>query len=89
MTQDQNQLISLMNTNHKTLRTEVREGFKEVNEKLDKMVSKEQCEAIRKNCNNKTEWSIKKITAVSSAAVAIIGAATTLVLTIAKIFGVV
>lgn len=89
MDQDQSQLINLMNSNHESLRTEVREGFKEVNEKLDKMVSKEQCEAIRKNCNNKTEWSIKKITAVSSAAVAIIGAATTLVLTIAKIFGVV
>jgi hypothetical protein len=89
MTQDQNQLISLMNTNHETLRTEVREGFKEVNEKLDKMVSKEQCQANRSNCNNKTEWTVKKITAVSSAAVAIIGAATTLVLTIAKIFGVV
>lgn len=89
MDQEQNQLISLMNSNHEALRTEVRDGFKEVNEKLDKMVSKEQCEANRSNCNNKTEWSIKKITAVSSAAVAIIGAATTLVLTIAKIFGVV
>lgn len=81
-------LIELMNRNHEDLRSEVRDGFKTVNEKLDQSVSKEYCKTLRDSCNKKEEWNVKKITSIGSVVVAGIGAATTLVLAIAKLFGV-
>jgi ABC-type phosphate transport system auxiliary subunit len=81
------QVITMINKNVETLRTEVREEFKQVNQKLDNMVSKEQCQANRNNCNKNVEWSVKKITAISGAVTGILTASGTLILIIAKIFG--
>jgi hypothetical protein len=77
----------MINNNIDNLRTETREGFRQVNEKLDNIVTKEQCQEHRSNCNNKNEWTVKKITAVSGAVIGILTTAGTLVLSIAKAFG--
>jgi len=82
-----NQIINMINKNIENLRAETMEGFKQVNKKLDDMVSKEQCQSNRNNCNKKAEWSIKRITAVSGAITGILTASGTLILIIAKIFG--
>jgi hypothetical protein len=63
--------FEMLNTNVENLQNEVRSGFKSVNEKLDGMVDKELCKTFRSTCNNKQEWSIKKITAVSGAIAAV------------------
>jgi ABC-type phosphate transport system auxiliary subunit len=84
------QIINMINKNIETLRSEVREEFKQVNKKLDSMVSKDQCQEHRANCTNATvnnEWTVKKITAYSGAVTAILTTAGTLIMTIAKAFG--
>lgn len=81
------EIMDLMNKNHENLTNEVRDGFKQVNIRFDGMVDKETCQLHRNNINVNQEWSVKKITAISGAVTAILTTSGTVILSIAKAFG--
>lgn len=80
---DLNLIVELIKENITDLKNDMKEEFRLINSKLDNTVKKDDCTNNRDNCHKKDEWTVKKISVVTSLIVAI----GTLILGIAKIMG--
>ena len=86
-----NQIIDIINDNLKTLRGEMHSRLDKIEDKIDNVVTQEDCKKNRKSCieqltMKRSEISIKRITAIGGVITGTITACAASVVTVLKIF---